>query len=189
MAAAPDAGAHDQRRDSLSLEWKLPIVMTGGIAAALAVLLVSTYVVLRGRAEARTRDRMSHTATELAREVDQALSDRVKQFASVTRNDAVRRALLDAERGARVDTLALRRVLTSIGASPDSTRSTELWDLRGKTLLTVGPAIDDAVRPAPPAATDSHSVHFSRMQQTGQRVRFWIIASIDDNGRRVGYLA
>jgi len=27
------------------------------------------------------------------------------------------------------------------------------------------------------------------MQQTGQRVRFWIIASIDDNGRRVGYLA
>src|SRR6478609_6339626 len=109
MSATLDAGVRDQRRDSLSLAWKLPIVMTGGIAAALTVLLVSTYVVLRGRAEARTRDRMSHAVIELAREVDQALTEREKQFRDIAVQDAVRRALLDALRRAPVDTLTLRR--------------------------------------------------------------------------------
>jgi signal transduction histidine kinase len=162
--------------------------MTGGIAAALAVLLVSTYVVLSGRAEARTRDRMSHAVTELAREVDQALTDREKQFSDVTAQAAVRRALLAAQREAPVDTLALRRALAPIIASPDSLRPAELWDLGGRPLLSVGPVLEGA-RPSPPSATDSQKVHFSNMQQAGQRVRFWIIAAIDDNGRRIGYLA
>jgi signal transduction histidine kinase len=187
MSATPDV--RDQRRNSLSLEWKLPIVMTGGIAAALAVLLVSTFLVLRGRAEARTRDRMSHAVTELAREVDQALIEREKQFTDVAAQSAVRRALLDAERRSLVDTLALHRAVAPIAASADSTRTTELWDLGGRLLLSVGPALDDAARPPPPAAADPRKVHFSNMQQSGERVRFWIIASIDDNGRRIGYLA
>jgi len=188
MSATPEANARDQRRDSLSLEWKLPIVMTGGIVAALAVLLLSTYVVLRGRAEARTRDRMAHTVAELAREVDEALGERERQFIDVTAQVAVRRALLDAERGTAVDTIALHRALASIVASADSSRPTELWDLSGTPVVSVGPALD-GMRPAPPSATDSRRVHFSVMQHSGQRVRFWIIALIDDNGRRVGYLA
>ena len=187
MAAAPDV--RDQRRPSLSLEWKLPIVMTGGIAAALTVLLVSTYVVLRGRAEARIRDRMSHGATELAREIDATLKERARQFSAVAAQDVVRRALLDAARGGPTDTAALGRALTPIGASADSSRPTELWDLRGKPILALGPALPDAERPAPPATADSQSVHFSSMQVVGQRVRFWIIASIDDDGQRIGFLA
>jgi len=162
--------------------------MTGGIVAALTVLLLSTYVVLRGRAEARTRDRMSHAVQELAREVGQTLIARAEQFSEVASQAAVRRALLDAERKLPVDTVALRRALTLIGASPDSSRPAELWDLRGTPVLSVGPAIDNAVRP-PPLPTDSQKVQFSKMQQSGERVRFWIIASIEDNGRRAGYLA
>ena len=188
MSAAVRPDAREQRRAALSLEWTLPIVMTGGIVAALTVLLLSTYVVLRGRAEARTRDRMSHAVQELAREVDQALIARDEQFAEVAAQAAVRRALLDAERRLPVDTIALRRALTMIGASSDSSRPAELWDLRGSPVLSVGPAIDDAVRP-PPSATDSQKVQFSKMQQSGERVRFWIIASIEDNGHRAGYLA
>ena len=163
--------------------------MTGGIAAALTVLLLSTYVVLRGRAEARTRDRMSHTVQELAREVDQALSARDTQFVDVAGQTAVRRAVLDAERGVAVDTLALRRALTLIGSAPDSSRPAELWDLRGNPIMAVGPAIDGAVRPPPPPPTDTQRVYFSSMQRSGERVRFWIIASIEDHGGRIGYLA
>jgi signal transduction histidine kinase len=188
MSATPEVNARDQRRDSLSLAWKLPIVMTAGIAAALAVLLVSTYVVLRGRAEARTRDRMTHAVTELAHEVDEALSERERQFTDVIGRVAVRRALLDAERGARVDTIALQRALAPIVASADSSRPTELWDLSGKPVVSVGPALD-GVRPPPPSVGGSPRVHFSSMQQSGERVRFWIIATIDDNGRPLGYLA
>jgi len=188
MSAATPPDVRDQRRPSLSLEWKLPIVMTAGIAAALAVLLLSTDVVLRGRAEERTRDRMSHAVTELAREVDTALFDRELQFGNVTKQPAVRRALLDAERGQRVDTLALRQAVAPIVASPDSLRPAELWDLAGRPVLSIGPAVD-GVRPPPPPTSDSSSVHFSSMQLSGQRVRFWIIAAVDDNGRRIGYLA
>lgn len=190
MSVTPDATvpARDQRRDSLSLEWKLPIVMTGGIAAALAVLLVSTYVVLSGRAEARTRDRMSHAVTELAREVDQALTERERQFGQATAHPDVRRAFLAAQRAAPVDTLALHRALAPIVVSADSLRPTELWDLGGRPIISLGPELDGA-RPSPPPAADSQKVHFSNMQRAGERVRFWIIASIDDNGRRIGYLA
>jgi signal transduction histidine kinase len=191
MSAAPDSSAppSDRRSDSLSLEWKLPIVMTGGIAAALTALLVSTYVVLRGRAEERARDRMSHAVTELARQIGKTLSDRVKQFDAVAQDDAVRRALLDATRGSPTDTAALRRALLPIGASADSSRPAELWDVNGKRLLSVGPALDSAERPPRPSATDTARVHFTSMQQAGKRVRFWVIAAIDDNGRRIGYLA
>jgi len=189
MSATLDAGVRDQRRDSLSLAWKLPIVMTGGIAAALTVLLVSTYVVLRGRAEARTRDRMSHAVIELAREVDQALTEREKQFREITVQDAVRRALLDALRRAPVDTLTLRRILAQNGAPPDSARPTELWDLQGNRLLAVGPPLEDEGRPTPPPPIDSRRVFFSSMQQSGERVRYWIVASIYDGGRLAGYLA
>ena len=187
MSAAPDV--RDQRRPSLSLEWKLPIVMTGGIAAALMVLLVSTYVVLRGRAEARIRDRMSHGAAELAREIDGTLDERTRQFSAAAAQSVVRQALLDAARGGPTDTPALRAALTPIGASADSSRATELWDVNGKPVLALGPALTGAERPSPPALTDSQSVHFSGMQSVGQRARFWIIAAIDDNGRRVGFLA
>jgi signal transduction histidine kinase len=164
--------------------------MTGGIAAALTVLLVSTQVVLRGRAEARTRDRMSHAAAELAREVDQTLLERVAQFSAVARQDAVHRALLATVRGEAVDVASLRAVLAPIGVSADSSRSAELWDVRGKSMLSVGPALDDTARPPVPSDADPALVHFSNMQHSGQRARFWIIATVNDrDGRRIGYLA
>ena len=96
--------AQSARRDrwrALSLEWKLPLVMTGGIGAALAVLLLSTYFVLRRRAESTARERMTHGVRQVALEVTQALSDRGKQFHAVGGDPAVRRALLGA-RDARV---------------------------------------------------------------------------------------
>lgn len=178
----------DPRRASLSLEWKLPIVMTGGIVAALTVLLVSTYIVLRGRAEERIRDRMSHGAAELAREVDQTLVDRADQFRNVAQQEPVRRALLAAVRGAPFDTGALRRALAPIVAPTDTTRRTELWDLAGKPVLSIGTPLADSARPALPPL-DARAVHFSLMQATGARVRFWIIASIADNERPIGFVA
>ena len=100
--------ARRDRRRALSLEWKLPLVMTGGIGAALAVLLLSTYFVLRRRAESTARERMTHGVRQVALEVTQALSDRGKQFHAVGGDPAVRRALL-AARDARV----ARRTATS----------------------------------------------------------------------------
>src|SRR5512138_1320536 len=108
--------ARHDRWQSLSLEWKLPLLMTCGIGAALAVLLLSTYFVLRRRAEATVRERMTHGVRSVALEVDQALDERAKQFQQIAASDAIRRLLLEA-RGNSVteaDREAARRVLEGI---------------------------------------------------------------------------
>ena len=187
MSASGTRGG-TSRGEPLSLEWKLPIIMTAGIAAALAVMLVSTEIVLRGRAENRVRDRMSHAALEVARQVGGALQGRATLFATVASDPAVRRSLLIAIAGAPADTAALRRALAAIGSS-DSTRPTELWDRRGRAVLSLGATLGDANRPAVPPESDSQRVHFSELQWSGDRARFWVVASIDDDGHRAGYLA
>src|SRR4051794_18012671 len=71
-------------RGTLSIEWKLPLLITAVLAAGLAAFLAFTYVTLARRAEAVVRDRFAH-ATQL---IASTMSDAVAQRTKLTR-DAV----------------------------------------------------------------------------------------------------
>src|SRR3954464_3108744 len=98
MAVPPSVS--DESRRTLSLEWKLPLVMTCGIAAALGVLLLSAYFVLKGRSEAIWRDRLGHAVREITRNVDEALGQRRTMFEQAARDESVRRVVLAAQQSA-----------------------------------------------------------------------------------------
>src|SRR6266536_4816278 len=94
---AVPASVSDESRRTLSLEWKLPLVMTCGIAAALAVLLLSAYLVLKGRSEAIWRDRLAHAIREIAHTVDETLAQRRAVFQQAARDESVRRVVVAAQ--------------------------------------------------------------------------------------------
>ena len=184
-------------RRPLSLEWKLPIVMTAGIAASLAVLLLCAYVVLRGRAEVIWRDRLSHSVQEIARSIDVSVAQRRAALGAIARDESVRRVLLAGQQPAITarDIDAARVVLSRATTPADTTHPVELWDTQGRRIAVAGPEFPVADRFARIISglestrdTTSDSVRFSPLEAIGNRVRFWAVAPVIANGTRVGFI-
>ena len=190
--------AQSARRDrwrALSLEWKLPLVMTGGIGAALAVLLLSTYFVLRRRAESTVRERMAHGVRQVALEITQALGDRAKQFRAVADDPTVRRVLLEAREGEipASDREAARRVLTQLMPASDSARPVQLLDTNGVELFHVGRALPAGEVPIVAvlggSSDSAGEVRFTPLELRNRRARFWVVAPVVSAGTRIGFVA
>ena len=77
----------------LSLEQKLPLILTGMLATMLAVTIAGTYVVLGRRSEAIVRDRIEHAVVEIARGAELSIDQRAAALRAVAADSAVVRAL------------------------------------------------------------------------------------------------
>jgi hypothetical protein len=193
MAVPPPVS--DESRRTLSLEWKLPLVMTCGIAAALAALLFSAYFVLRQRSEGIWRDRLGHAIGEIARDVAGSLKQRGIQLAEVAQDESVRRIAAAPQSPANYDIAAARAALGHLMTPGDTSRPVELWNARGRRILVVGPELPTGDRfsriisdTAATAQSPPDSVRFSPLEQRGARVRFWAIAPVVANRTPVGYI-
>jgi signal transduction histidine kinase len=193
---AVPASVSDESRRTLSLEWKLPLVMTCGIAAALAVLLLSAYVVLRNRSEAIWRDRLGHAIREITRSVDESLAQRRTVFQQAARDESVQRVVVAAQQSAPTspDVAAARAALGRLITPGDSLRPVELWTVRGRRILVIGPElpVEDRfsriIAEAGGGADASDAVRFSSLEKSGSQVRFWVIAPIVADGARAGFI-
>src|SRR5690349_25063372 len=127
MAVPPSVP--DESRRTLSLEWKFPLVMTCGIAAALAVLLLSAYFVLRGRSEVIWRDRPGHAIREIAHSVDTSLAQRRTQFDQAARDESVRSVAITAQQSAPVgpEERAVGAILARLLAAGDTPQPLHFW--------------------------------------------------------------
>jgi signal transduction histidine kinase len=193
MAVLPPVS--DESRRTLSLEWKLPLVMTCGIAAALAALLFSAYFVLRQRSEGIWRDRLGHAIGEIARDVGGSLKQRRAQFAEVAQDESVRRVAAAPQSAATYDIAAARAALGHLMTLGDTAHPVELWNAHGRRILVVGPELPTGDRfsriisdTAASAESPPDSVRFSPLEQSGSRVRFWAIAPVVVNRTPVGYI-
>jgi signal transduction histidine kinase len=193
MAAPPPAS--DASRRTLSLEWKLPLVMTCGIAAALGVLLLSAYFVLKQRSEGIWRDRLGHAVSEIARDAGGSLNERRAAFSQVAHDEAVRRVAAAAQSPAASDVAAARAALGRLMTTGDTTRPVELWSAHGRRILVVGPELaagDRFARIISDSAASSESpadsIRFSPLEQSGSRARFWAIAPVVVGRQPVGYV-
>jgi len=157
MAVPPSVP--DESRRTLSLEWKLPLVMTCGIAAALAVLLLSAYFVLQGRSEGIWRDRLGHAIREIAHSVDTSLAQRRTQFEQAARDESVRSVAVTAQQSTPVgpDVAAARATLARLITAGDTTRPVELWTVRGRRILVVGHQQADTLGSVPRSFQDVDS--------------------------------
>jgi signal transduction histidine kinase len=186
----------DESRRTLSLEWKLPLVMTCGIAAALTVLLLSAYFVLKGRSESIWRDRLGHAIREIAHSVDESLAPQRTAFASVARDESVRRVLLASQLsgGSGLNANEAHAALTRLATAGDTERTVELWNTHGRRILVVGselPIEDRYSRIISEVAASpetAEAVRFSPLEQNGSHVRYWAIAPVVANGSRLGFI-
>jgi len=186
---------------TISLEWKLPLLMTALLAAGLVVTLAFTYRTLTRRAESIVRDRLVHAARQVASTAEAALARRAEGLRAVARDSAVKQVLLAARGGARggaaaeADVAAARSALARLGPPGDSALPVELWDAGGRRVTFVG-------RELPPSAELARllgaadrtgaplgAVGFGPLHADGDRARFWAVAPVLVGGERVGSVA
>ena len=110
-------------RPPLSLERKLPLLMTGVLVIALVIPLALTYGTLADAARDAAAVRLSRAARQLASSVETGIGQRATLQRRVAADSAVRRALRSVPNGERDSTrimAAARATLTRLATPADS---------------------------------------------------------------------
>ena len=91
LTQSPDARrAATPPERARSLEWRLPLLMTGALAAILGVSLALTYGALTRSAEQAARERLTNAARLIAPTVGQASTARATALRAAAATDDVR---------------------------------------------------------------------------------------------------
>jgi len=201
MSAAdspPSARPARPRRsgNSLSLEWKLPLVMTAVFAAGLAAFLAFTYLTLVRRSESLIRDRFVSASGQVARTIEAAMVERSRMNGTVAHDVAVTRFIAAANAGTATlaDSAAAAAVLRRIITGRDSLPAF-LYDARGRVIASSGKALPSTIPPIAPAAiapvaSDEarDAVRIGPLTPAGDRTVFWVVAPVVAGGAEVGHL-
>jgi HAMP domain-containing protein len=194
---SPGSSENPRVRGALSIEWKLPLLITAVLAAGLAAFLAFTYVTLAKRSETIVRDRFAHASTIVAGNISAAVMQRKASFDSAARDPVIVRIATAsrAEARTRRDSAAAVAVLGRLVGGRDSLRVT-LTDTSGTVIAFAGRplparmAIIDPSSVAPSRGDDAFSsVRVSSLIDVGGRMMFWVVAPVVVDGERVGYIS
>ena len=190
--------AHTPRlRGALSIEWKLPLLITAVLAAGLAAFLAFTYVALAHRSESVVRDRFAHASQLVAANIQEATAQRATITRAATADPSLSRFLVGAATGSPVhasDSAAAARVLAGLVAGRDSL-AVLLTDANGRLVASAGKPLPAAMpqidpRSLAPISNDdaANAVHFGPFTPVGDRAMFWVVAPVVIGQQRAGYL-
>jgi signal transduction histidine kinase len=196
--ARPPGGRSEPRRvgSSLSLEWKLPLLMTAVFAAGLAAFLAFTYFTLVRRSESIIRDRFVHASRQVGRTIEVAIADRSAAMRDVARDPAVARFVAAANTGmiSRGDSVAAATALQRLLAGRDPLPAF-LFDQGGRVIASSERELPaDVALPTPtsipPRGTDEalDAVRVGPLTPAGNRTVFWVVAPVVVGGSRAGYV-
>jgi signal transduction histidine kinase len=196
---APPALSSRPRRlgGTLSIDWKLPLLITAVLAAGLAAFLVFTYVTLARRSEQVVRDRFASASRIIARSVVDGIEQRRTLTANAAKQATVTRALAAFNAGTAPSAGEAREattVLASLVVRRDSL-PVVMADRNGRPVLSAGKPVPDGlpiIDPATVAPTSSDdaadAVRVGPLTAVGARSAFWIVAPVVVDGRREGYI-
>ena len=174
---------------SLSLEWKLPLLMTAVFAAGLAAFLAFTYLTLVRRTENLIRDRFVHASRQVGGTIEAAVADRAGATRAVARDDAVQRfvALTKAGASSRSDSIAAASAMERLLVGRDPLQAL-LFDDRDRVIVASGPELPAEVARvvptsiAPPSDDSLDAVRVGPLTPVGDRTVFWIVAPVIVDG-------
>src|SRR3954467_6337329 len=133
--------AHTPRlRGTLSIEWKLPLLITAVLAAGLAAFLGFTYYALARRSESVVRDRFARATQLVSSTMVDALAQRATATRGVVADPAVPHFLETISAGSSAsasDSAAVARALTNLVDAPDSL-AVILTDAGGRAVASAG---------------------------------------------------
>ena len=184
-------------RRALSIEWKLPLLITAVLAAGLAAFLAFTYFTLARRSETVVRDRFTHASRLVASEITTAIGQRKAAFASVARSprivDFLKLAGTNPSRS-KADSAAATAVLARVVGGRDSL-AVLLVDTARRVLASTGKPFPPEIRVVDPESVaptnsddDLGAVRVSQLVTVGDRMLFWIVAPVVGQNRRLGYV-
>src|SRR3989442_969304 len=124
----------------MSLERKLPLLMTALLASVLAVALFLTYRTLHSAAEFTPRERMLRAAQSIAGTVEAAIQDRAARLHALTTDTAFVAAVR------RGDQRPLQALLQRLRGSNDSALAIEVWNTRHERTALAGATLTAAER-------------------------------------------
>lgn len=186
-----------RRPGSLSLEHKLPLLMTAVLLVVLAASLFLAYGTLSQTSAAAARKRLTEAVQQVAGSAEISMRRRAQLLAAAARERSLRAALEANDTSAYA---SARRVLRRLTAATDSGLPIELWNARGERVVSTNADPDtlrgevpeglrsDVLR-APPQRPTSDSVRFSILYPTGDRIAFWIVAPVVRGQTVHGYVA
>ncbi len=186
-----------RRTGSLSLEHKLPLLMTAVLLVVLAASLVLTYRTLSQSSAADARERLTEAVEQVAASAEVSIRRRAALLADLARDPSLLAALEASDTGAYA---SARRVLSRLTAPADSGLPIELWNSRGERLVSTNPDSDSLRGEVPEAVRSdvlralterrtSDSVRLSILYPTGDRIAFWIVAPVVRGQTTYGYAA
>ena len=187
-----------RRSRSLSLEHKLPLLMTAVLLVVLAASLFLTYRTLSESSAQAARKRLTEAVEQVAGSAEASMRRRARVLGNAARDPSLP-AALEASRDTSSYASA-RRVLHGVASPTDSGLPVELWNARGERIVSTNPdpdtlrgAVPEALRnevlriPAQRRASDS--VRFSVLYPSGGRLAFWGVAPIVRGQDTHGYVA
>jgi signal transduction histidine kinase len=193
----------------MSLERKLPLLITAVLVATLATAVALAYREVRHSAEVATAARVQTLSRQLASLVSASTGPRLKLLLEVANTPVVRGA---TERSAAHDTVALdstarvavATALHRLVLPNDSTLAIELWSADGQLVDSLGGEPMTALtgndqrqsfavpgRRAPQTAMPTdRSAHFLPfMEGSDHQVYYWITVPVINRGAHVGWIA
>jgi signal transduction histidine kinase len=182
---------------SMSLEHKLPLLMTAVLLGVLVASLALTYRTLSRRTEDAARHRLTEAVKQITASAEGSIGRRARVLIEVAR-DPLMRAALDAR-----DTSAhqsVRQALLRLTSPADSGVPVELWNAQGERVISTTTGTDsprvqasesvraEVLRP-PAESAPADSVRFSSLYPAGDRIGFWIVAPVMRERAVQGYIA
>ena len=184
---------------NLSLELKLPLLMSVVLATVLSIALIATYSTLRRAALDGARERLVRATRQIALVGAAGVATQGMRYQEAARDSAIRRALAQPT-AARI--AAARRYLATLSLPTDSGMPVELWSPTGSKIAFVGNDVGVSMRedlrpdlperislaldPTAPRITDS--LRIGPLYQDGGRINFWFVMPVLEQGRVIGFI-
>jgi signal transduction histidine kinase len=180
---------------TLSIDWKLPLLITAVLAAGLAAFLAFTYVALSRRGEAVVRERFASASRQVARSIETAVAERADIARRTARGESIARALEIVASGKPLSERDSAAAATELGgALTRDSLAALLVDTTGRVIATAGKPLPSSIRVIDPRSVAPLSsddpldkAQIGPLLPVGNRVLFWVVAPVIVDGRRTGY--
>jgi signal transduction histidine kinase len=170
-----------RRIRSLSLEYKLPLVIIALLLVILITSLVVTHGVLARSAEASARERLGHAVEEIAATAEVSVADRIAEMQALA-TDARIQALLAGDGDAAAQDAARGALRERVGEGAGV--AMEVRTANGRRLVAHGPEAAEN----PPPVTGEEPVT-GRLFSVDGTAYAWNVAPVVRAGRVIGSVA
>ena len=172
------------------MERKLPLLILGLLAGALALWLLITYYEVRRSSEMAAEERLSTLARSVGQTLDQQIANRLNALRRLARDSSVTNALRTPGRN---PSPAVQALLASVLTRTDTSARVELWTNEGRPIgdirLETSRERRLAQTEAALSATRADSGGGGQLFASGNRVSYWLAVPVRDQGHSLGFVA